>query len=104
MDPERLDELILALKGKRLCLTFGTWRGCCLTQPIEDGTWIQLGSVQDLRQQASDGNLETQQILRTLEIPFAITERGPPLSIATAASGTTKQQLTLKLQTNLVIR
>ncbi len=97
MDPDRLDELVLALKGKRLCLTFGTWRGCCLTKPIEDGTWIQLGSLAELVQQASDGNLTTQVILRTLEIPFAITERGPPSPTASVANGTAMQQLKLNI-------
>jgi hypothetical protein len=38
-DADRLDELIVGLKGRRLATTIGEWRGSSLTEAITDGEW-----------------------------------------------------------------
>jgi hypothetical protein len=93
----RLREAIIALKGKRLCLTFGTWRGLALTERIEDGTWKQIDSLRSMLTRAQTGDLEAQQVLQTLEIHFVISERGPPLQTVTVVSGSSRSQLMLNL-------
>jgi hypothetical protein len=44
--PEHLDEAMLALRGRRLCLTWGTWRGVAL-RPVgnPDEGWRMLGRL-----------------------------------------------------------
>ncbi len=44
----QLDELVKAMRGRRLCITFGDWRGIRLTQQPEPGDWINLGSFYDV--------------------------------------------------------
>jgi len=62
---ELLDEFVCAIAGRRLCSTFGSWRGFCLdAPPPDDVQWITLGSVHSLRLSASDGNVDA---LRWLE-------------------------------------
>lgn len=55
----QFDELIQALRGRRLCLTFGDWRGIKLTQSPEPGEWINLGSFHDVLYRAVDGDLDS---------------------------------------------
>ena len=46
--PQKLAVVITALKGSRLCTTFGTWRGKKLTSPDKneaEGEWQDLGSL-----------------------------------------------------------
>lgn len=46
---DNLDEAIVALSGRRLCLTFGDWRGKQLTKVPKDGlTWESIGSATEL--------------------------------------------------------
>ena len=55
--PDRLDEMITALRGRRLCTTFGTWRGTRLEEldaPSEG--WTPLQSVEHLRTLAGEGD------------------------------------------------
>ena len=53
---KHLDEFIGAIKGRRLCTTFGEWRGTELEPdaPAEDG-WQSLGSLATLAARASAG-------------------------------------------------
>lgn len=46
-DDERLDEAVLALKGRRLATTFGRWRGIALTDRAECEAWENIGSLQE---------------------------------------------------------
>ena len=51
--PARLAEVMTALKGSRLCTTFGEWRGKKLTSPDkneDDGDWQDLGSLEKFRE------------------------------------------------------
>lgn len=54
---DRLDEFLCAMKGRRLCFTFGTWRGVALDphQPI-DGEWTPLGKLETVIRRALDGD------------------------------------------------
>lgn len=81
----QLDELIRAMVGRRLCITFGDWRGVKLTQQPEPGDWINIGSFHDVLCQAYDGDAESLQAVRYIcgdktdsilaGVPFA---RPPP--------------------------
>lgn len=53
---ESLDQAIIALKGRRMCLTFGSWRGTPL-EPDEkdDRVWVTLGSIDTVLKRARDG-------------------------------------------------
>ena len=51
--PKRLAEVMIALKGSRLCTTFGVWRGAKLTSPDKNedrGEWQDLGSLKMFRE------------------------------------------------------
>lgn len=75
-DPSRLDEFIVAIKGRRLALTFGTWRGLDLDGEPTDlaDDWIPVGSLDRLWSDAAAGDLSAQNVLiclqrrRTLEV------------------------------------
>lgn len=46
---ETLDEALLSLKGRRLCLTFGEWRGKPLREVVDDGhVWTKVTSLDRL--------------------------------------------------------
>lgn len=71
-DPALLDEAVVALKGRRLCLTFGTWYGCALdaeeTDALDDdlqsvGQWQSIGGLYELHLQATSGNTAAQHAL-----------------------------------------
>lgn len=51
--PARLAEVMIALKGSRLCTTFGDWRGKKLTSPDKNedsGEWRDLGNLRQFRE------------------------------------------------------
>lgn len=55
-DTNRLDEAVLAMKGRRLALTFGQWRGYRLTVPPSDREWQVLGTLAEVIFAARDGH------------------------------------------------
>lgn len=70
-DPAKLDEAIVALKGRRLATTFGTWRGLLLTPKPDKESWINLGSLREMISSAAAGDAESARILTCLTVPFA---------------------------------
>ncbi|MCK4415394.1 MAG: protein rep [Candidatus Eisenbacteria sp.] len=90
--PLRLDEAIEALKGKRLCMTFGSWRGYKLTEPPESGTWIQLGTLDEIITRAEDGDADAQHALDVLRVEYAPCTRAPPASTVATVSTLTLDQ------------
>jgi hypothetical protein len=56
--PECLDAAVNALQGRRLCLTFGTWRGLKLTASPSERAWEALGSFHDVCVRALSGDSE----------------------------------------------
>lgn len=80
---EKLDEFILALKGQRLCLTFGTWRGLKLEEvPDTDIKWISMGHIDGLLQAATQGDEHSRRMI-------GIASRKWPLLAATFGWNTT---------------
>lgn len=87
--PDRLDEAVTALMHRKLIVTFGTWRGVCLSRSPSDEAWQNIGSLEDMLVQAAHGDKEANAILRTLTkqnlapllatIPRAPPKRRPPL-------------------------
>lgn len=78
-DPRRLDEAILAMRGRRLCLTYGTWRGNRLTDVPESGTWTPVAPLADLIKQARSGSPAARQILSHLPATVLPNDcRAPP--------------------------
>lgn len=59
-DPAALDEFVTAIKGRRLCFTFGTWRGIKLSgddqEPVPESEPI--ASINTLQSQAAGGDVE----------------------------------------------
>jgi hypothetical protein len=53
---EHLKEAMVALKGRRLCLTFGNWRGLELEKrPEDDGNWKKVCTLDNLRRAVDRG-------------------------------------------------
>lgn len=98
LDPDRLDEAILALKGRRLATTFGTWRGLLLTPKPDPKAWINLGSLASMIRQAESGQPTAVAICQSLNVVIVPTvtasdvPRAPP-----ATSGIGGVQLNLSL-------
>lgn len=55
-DEANLPELITALEGRRLAITFGSWRGFSLRDPEGDETWIAVLPLWELREKADRGD------------------------------------------------
>lgn len=55
---EYLDTVVNTMTGRRLCLTFGDWRGIKLTESPNEHDWISLGSFHDVVTKAAQGDRE----------------------------------------------
>lgn len=85
-DDDRLDEAILALKGRRLCTTFGGWRKVLLVDHPDETAWEHLGPLDDWIYRAANGDADARDLLRrlspdTADLAIATirpTERAPP--------------------------
>lgn len=97
VEPLKLDEAVLALKGKRLCLTFGAWRGYKLTEQPESGTWIQLGTLDEIIALAEDGSPTAQHALNALRIDYVPSTRAPPTASVATVSSLTYDQLSFTM-------
>lgn len=80
--PDQLREMMAALVGRRLVLTWGSWRGVRLTEPLDATTWKSIAPLASLYQRKEAGNLDAYLILSHLEqtLPEApiLAGRGPP--------------------------
>lgn len=65
-DQAALDEAVVALKGRRMCTTFGGWRGVLLVDHPDEEAWENLGSLDDWIRRAADGDEEAATILRQI--------------------------------------
>lgn len=61
-----LQEHIAAMHRRRLCLTFGTWRGIQLTATPDPGAWLSLGSLESLADSALAGDAVSLEALSQL--------------------------------------
>lgn len=87
--PDRLDEAITALKGRRLCLTTGAWRGLPLTQSPEPGEWTPIANLDSLVRRARHGDVDALRIIAYLEDHNPWTSIPTPQSSATAPADST---------------
>ncbi len=62
----QFDELVRAMLGRRLCITFGDWRGIKLTESPTSGEWLQLGTFHDVVQQAANGDPDSLRAVRSI--------------------------------------
>lgn len=80
--PERLVELITALRSRRLVLTFGSWRGFRLTENTDKTEWNALCPLQVLLERVDNGDdaadLVLSQLLRCEPDALRIAGRDPP--------------------------
>lgn len=79
--PDKLEEFILAIKGKRTCAALGTWRKLPLAERQEDeidlaaeidtspGNWRTIGTFQEIIEQAEAGVPHALETLRLLDFP-----------------------------------
>ncbi len=66
-DTAALDEAVVALKGRRLCTTWGGWRGILLTgTPCEDA-WENIGSLDSWLCRANDGDSEALTVVAAID-------------------------------------
>lgn len=66
--PDRLQEMMTALRGRRLCLTFGTWRKLPLEDLPDDGQeWTAVASVAALVARFDEGDPEAIRIIEALD-------------------------------------
>jgi hypothetical protein len=95
--PGALDEAVVALKGRRLCVTFGGWRSVLTVAKPTDSAWEVLDTLACLIERATNGEAYARKIidalvqqnkLQPLQYPD-LTERSPPKSI----DSTTETQL-----------
>jgi hypothetical protein len=63
-----LDEFICAIGGRRLAMTFGSWRGLKLDgEPPEDVKWISVGSPRGLMSDAARGDVNAIRLLEAAQ-------------------------------------
>lgn len=62
---DKLQEFIISLRGRRLCMTFGSWRGTKLEdRPKCDVEWHDIGSLTSIRTRAADGDADASRFLQ----------------------------------------
>jgi len=60
---ETLREAVIALKGRRMALTFGSWKGLQVTAKPDAGDWEKLGSLEELLIKAAKGCAESRSLI-----------------------------------------
>lgn len=81
-DPDALDALIIAMRGRRLCQTFGRWSGWRLLQPLEiydAAKWVNLGKLEDHVMRAVAGDQHSTALLTNIKELMAQCPRPPPI-------------------------
>lgn len=76
-DHARLEEAILALKGVRLMMCFGTWRGFVITDPTNPEHWEPVTSLSNIRSLAEHGSQWAIRLLQHLANPDSYHTPGP---------------------------
>jgi len=78
-NPADLDELLAAVKGRRLCYTYGSWRGVSLSHVPDQGEWTPVAPLVTLILDARVGHAPARAILAKLPGNAFPTEcRDPP--------------------------
>lgn len=82
--PDYLDTVTNCMVGRRLCLTFGDWRGVKLTESPNETDWISLGSFHSVVSRAAQGDHECLEALHAIapesapELMAAVQRARPP--------------------------
>ena len=63
---QRLDEVVTGMMRRRLCLTFGDWRGIKLTESPNERDWISLGTFHDVVTRALENDRESLRAIQTI--------------------------------------
>lgn len=63
---DRLDEAVVALKSRRLAVTFGTWRGILLTATPDEGAWEHVATLATVLYEAAHGDDAMREILSSI--------------------------------------
>lgn len=73
-DHRRLCEAMVALAGRRLCLTFGTWRRWKLLHNPDSGPWTYIASLREIVREATAGSTYHLELLQHvgLTVPFVV--------------------------------
>lgn len=93
---DRLDEAIRALKGRRLAMAFGSWRGWALLQDDDDGEWQAIDTLESLMSRERRGDPDAVKIMEQLRCqtrqPLVNDqgERAPPILKAWELEATTR--------------
>lgn len=66
--PDALAELLSALAGRRLLLTFGTWRGYRLTEKLDTTDWQSICPLDVMYERADAGDENARIVIRALEL------------------------------------
>ncbi len=64
--PNLLDEAIVAMRGRKLAMTWGSWRGLQLTATQDDGQWVHVAPLSVVVAAAAAGDPAMLSIVRTL--------------------------------------
>lgn len=79
-----LDTVMIVMVGRRLCLTFGDWRGIKLTESPNETDWISLGSFHEVVSKAAHGDRESLAAIhaicrdKAIELIDAVAKARPP--------------------------
>lgn len=73
-----LCEAMLACRGRRLCLTFGTWAGTRLTDVHDDTAWQPVAPLWEIRKRAMAGDGHSIRLLNFLRRQDPWLPRPPP--------------------------
>lgn len=94
--PELIDEAILAMKGRKLALTWGKWRGLLLTESPDDGAWEHVASLETIIDRAAGGDTDSLRILESLtrQDLGPLLARAPPPTTHPAKPTPTQSQTT----------
>jgi hypothetical protein len=77
--PHRLDEALTALKGRRLCTTWGAWRTFLVTESDDTAGWENIGELATYLLLAEAGDADAQAICTALAPdPTVIPKPRPP--------------------------
>jgi len=88
-----LVEAIEALKGRRLCLTFGSWRSVVLTELPDSDEWNAVAPLPEILQRAENGDGSARRILDLLKGNNPCQSPRPPPKSCTHGDVHGQQQL-----------
>lgn len=80
-DHNRLCEAVTALTGRRLCMTFGLWRGWKLLKETKSGPWQYIASMKDVVREAIDGSAWHLALLHRVGLDVVVERTRPPIKM-----------------------